>query len=614
MIASALSEELKKLFCSARTIFVYEPGQIQTLEALLPHRGTDAEIVAMDMEVEYLLQEKNIPFVSGRRYRETETLEHMKFTEQFIENLFKRKDWQWFSYRNIPLGRIFAFPLRQYLNRSLYYIEFFSNAASHQPAPWFVFRPNGPTPDLGGPLIKDTFNEVVNAAQCVAKERHVKIYVPPEIPPERRSLTIICRRVQRAVFNIGIELINMGMRLFRHRDATRLIISDTWSHVGSVVSALPEAEVIMIEKRTLFEIPFREMWRHRIRFNGLNSAKETHSRGAALKQLKIARQGQSRARTVYKAINISLLVENALDILAGSALATVVQQIDGAYDLLREPTTAVLLRVSTGGQTHYGVLALVAKQLGVPAIELQHGLEYLGEGSISRDHMAEYLALYGPIIHEEFVRIGYDPVRLINIGSPRFDTYRASPLDGQHTILCIVQDLQYVGEGPDSYDMEDFYVNFFSALPPDSEVVIKLRGKTRESFFRSLIARTSGTHLCQIERDTPLSFLFKKARVVVSCYSTAALESLQFGIPTILLAPASIELETGHQQFDRYVAAGAFTIVKNGKELGNALEVLSNSSVYEQRMLSTQDFMKKSFCFDGNAALRIRNFVRKCGN
>src|SRR5581483_12383429 len=54
----------------------------------------------------------------------------------------------------------------------------------------------------------------------------------------------------------------------------------------------------------------------------------------------------------------------------------------------------VLLRASVSAQTHFAALAYAARKLHIPAIELQHGIEYLGPGSVSRYHTAEYIAVY----------------------------------------------------------------------------------------------------------------------------------------------------------------------------------------------------------------------------
>jgi hypothetical protein len=270
----------------------------------------------------------------------------------------------------------------------------------------------------------------------------------------------------------------------------------------------------------------------------------------------------------------------------------------------------VLLRASVSGQTHFGVLAMVAKKLGVPAIELQHGLEYLGPGSISRAHAAEFLALYGPAIRRELEQVGYEPERLVDIGSPRFDIYKGISPQKNGTIVCIGSDIT-LGGSADAYDCEEYYAAFFRSLPDTAKPVIKLRGSVREAFFREMIARVQGRFAPAIETTRPLREIFKETQMVVSCYSTAVLEGLQCGIPTILFPTSEPDLVVGHYHFDRYVEAGAFTIAKDVGELGAALKVLGTDAAYDARSRQIRSFMAKEFCFDGKASERLAAYIRK---
>ena len=77
----------------------------------------------------------------------------------------------------------------------------------------------------------------------------------------------------------------------------------------------------------------------------------------------------------------------------------VVEMIESTERLFKkQQISAVVLRARVSGQIHFAILGLVAHKMGIPAIELQHGLEFTEDFSLSVDKNADILASYRPLI------------------------------------------------------------------------------------------------------------------------------------------------------------------------------------------------------------------------
>jgi hypothetical protein len=191
-------------------------------------------------------------------------------------------------------------------------------------------------------------------------------------------------------------------------------------------------------------------------------------------------------------------------------------------------------------QTHFAILCHVAKQLGIPAIEVQHGLLYLGEGSFVPYPSAEYIATYGKLTNEEYKALGYDEQHLLPVGSPRFDTYAKVAPDatprGEATQVGYCLSTLTPGWWGDAYDVKkSLGILAEASKQTNAHISIAVRpGSSLEVFVRRCVADLvkGGAHL-SLSGD-PLSKLFARSDVVVVGYSSVLLESILSKKYTIL--------------------------------------------------------------------------------
>ena len=94
-------------------LIIYEPEQIASLEKLLKqgYEDTIPTIIALDMEVEFLLQEKNISFLSGRAYQSKTSAERTVMVGEWTKEIFLNPRWSFFAYRGVPFTEMFFSPL-----------------------------------------------------------------------------------------------------------------------------------------------------------------------------------------------------------------------------------------------------------------------------------------------------------------------------------------------------------------------------------------------------------------------------------------------------------------------------------------------------------------------
>lgn len=613
-----------------RTIFLlYEPGQVEALERLWrerPLEQTDSLVVAFALDIEAKLMERGITFSSGRRYKQPFP-DLLAAEDEMIAAFFADPRWAAFEYRGIALRTTFLFMFRLYFQRVFYYGNLLISIVETHPRVerLVLFAPcGGIVSAVAGGLAKREREAVVDCARTIAATQGIAVEVIPlqfSRASVRNATQIFSFTVRRALFSFLLALWNAAIIFLRRQRHPRLLISDYWKHVGSSIELLPAGECIFIDRTEIRNINWRMLLRYRMRFvhseNFLSRGMRARAREHARELVQEWSNMRSSIAPVFICRGYSLdpLLLRALDDIIRGFEKTMCE-IEGTYALYeRLNPDVVVLRASVSGQTHFSVLPLVAEEYGIPSLELQHGLEYLGPGSLSREHAAKYMAVYGPLIKKELLSIGYAPERVREIGSPRFDTHRASVTTGasrKFTVLCIAPDIRPF-EMYDSYSAEDYFTAIARAVEviPNVHAIIKLRaGPTGDGLLRAIIANAFSRVPHSTAQSESLSDLFARTDVVVSCYSTAILEALQCGVPVIIPALNAIDAQVTNFHFAPYRDAGALYISHTQAELTqNLVGLAAHSALRSSVRAKTQVFLARNFCFDGNSSRRFAALI-----
>jgi hypothetical protein len=262
--------------------------------------------------------------------------------------------------------------------------------------------------------------------------------------------------------------------------------------------------------------------------------------------------------------------------------------------------------------------------MGIPSLEVQHGIIYLGPRSGTLQSAVEYMATYGPQTNEEFAQVGYTDETTFSVGSPRFDVYphmreRSAgprPADKPFTIACVVPAI-LPQSWSDSYEVVEYLTDLAEAARqiPNVLVILKLRpDPDNEAFYRDAITKVFAGVPHRIAQYELLVDIFEEADVIVSIYSTTVLEGLISGRPTIYTGILEQHRALG-ETLASYNEAGALLMVNTREELTAGLVSLASDPPLREGLVRAADaFMAERYSFDGHASEKLADAIRTLAN
>lgn len=608
-------------------VILYDLGQVEELEHFLlgpSGKDTDCLVVALSLEIETKLIEREIPFVSGGLYKKVFP-DQLITEDRMMSEFFSDQRWKKFNYRGVPLLTTFIFMFRAYVQRARYYSNLIiSILENHQGVSHLIlFSPSERVSNTFGNLAQREISVVVDCTKIIASIRGVSVTIvtPPPLASLRGSVRSTLFLVQRAIFSFLLMLWNAVVVVLRRSRHPRLLISDYWKNVGPSLSLLKCGEFIFFDRKEIRYVNWRLLFRYRMRFvhleNFLTNKMRDRARecGRGFNEMWGKMRGNIASVFLFRGHSLDPLFIGAVDDLMLNLKKTL-YQIEGAHALYRKlQPDLVMLRASVSGQTHFSVLPLVAKVCGIPSLELQHGLEYLGSGSWSREHVAEYIAVYGPLVKEELISIGYASDKVREVGSPRIDGHQIdnvkdtkSNTHRKFTLLCIAPDIRPF-EIYDSYSAEEYFHTIAVAVEQlkEKHVVIKLRpGPANNELLRTIIDRVFSNIPHTVAQNELIQDLCAKADILISCYSTIILEALRIGLPTIIPVLNSVDAEMVEFHFSRYRNMRALYITHSQNELSGIISRLaSHPELRDELRKNVLSFIGSNFCFDGHSSHRV---------
>lgn len=585
-------------------------------------------LIPLDAEVDYALTKKGIAFQSGKDYRTPDTA-HVILGEEWTSSIFESEQWSFFIYRGVSLGQLYFLQLQGYLSRVLYYVDIVSNVIAKHPRArrLIVFPSPRERPAMERCLTGYMINAVVDVVTTLSEQSGKEILVPQESHSARVQNRHTLFILKRMLFGWGISVLNTVTALVRRPQRIRILASDHWSNLAPALHYLDSAEVIFTDRQEMFRAGIANMWKFRMRFLHLDAFSPRISGEQKPAQELFIREWQSvQARSdwsefSFRGFSIQPLLVRALDSIVKESFAKTPKDIDDAHALVaRLKPHVVMLRATVSSQTHFSILAQVAHTQGIPSVEMQHGIMYLGPGSMDKRHSAEFIGVYGRFVQNEMKLEREEKSTPIIIGSPRFDVYarlkKSTKTGGakeiqKNTFLCIAP-LVFLEASTDSYDVVEYFRVIASALQkiPNAHAILKLRaGPNRDPFLRTTIQTLFEGIPYTIAQFEPLSDLYPQADVVISCYSTAALEALQCGKPLVYLGLCSLDNMMGLHHFLKYVEEGAMRIASSKKELEHILVELANPMARKDLSEKAIAFLTREYAFDGKASERTAQFI-----
>jgi len=611
--------------------FISELEQVKLIDSFLAaHPEIRKEgylLIPLDAEIEYALTKKGILFESGRNYR-TKDAAPMTLSEEWTTSIFESKRWSFFTYRNVSLSFLYSFQLQAYFTSILYCADIVANFLLRHPCitRCIVFPFIGVFPLNGFSLDKHRIKSVVNVVTCLTSQRNIEVFIPEKVVPILARTSSAFFASKRMLFGWGIGFLNALITVLRRPRRVRILASDYWRNLSPYLKNIDSVEVLLLDRVEAFNAGLSNIWKFRMRFLHVDAYAQKSSPEKKQAQDRIKGKWQSIRNDsnpgfVFREFSLKSLVLLALDSIIDNVIEKSLKDIDDAYVLLtRLKPDIVELRSTISVQTHFAILAQVARALDIPSLDMQQGIEYYGPGSMSKRHSAEYMGVYGSLTQKELKKAG-DTITSIIIGSPRFDVYTPllkadcaeQPISHIGlSVLCIAPPVA-PGVATDTYDIEEYFSTVAAAMVkvPNASIVIKLRpGPLRESFYRSTITSTFAGIPHTIAQFEPLLDLYPKADVVISGYSTAVLEALQYGKPLIYLGLSAEYAMMGQHHFASYAEQGALALATTSEEFAQAFNTLAKNREARERMSrAAKAFLDKEYAFDGKASERIASFI-----
>lgn len=592
-----------------KIIALYKVEQVPKLQAFLQlHTKEHFKIIALRADVESALQASSIKYESGRELRTVNPIHKLQQSEEIMDELVKRMGyWQ---YKDISFAELHRISIQDYLAKLFYWIDIFLNLSDRYPVQELHIWNDGVRPVK--PNILNEFSLLQeSAALLVTKQKKIPLQVHRAVSVEKQTLSQRLFLIKRHIFTIFISLVNALVTLSRKRRKKRILVADFWRHTEPYAKYFKDIELIMLERLEFFKIPWQEIFSHRIRFVPVfgDSPKTSTSeiRKSSLSVREVFKTDTNTQDFVEQKTFLNITLAPALSNLLNTAVYQYEQdahKVESIESLLKKwKPEVVVVRASASQQIHFSLLCQIAKRLRIPSIELQHGLFYLGPGSVPKHSNAEYLATYGPLASAELKEAGYKGTTL-DIGSPRFDVYADLPdpdlENNPFTILFVLPD-DTTGTWFDSYDVIDLIetVKVLAESDKNIRVILKARPGTPWADFGYNTANKELGMLSNVEvvRDIPLVETMRKTHVVVSVFSTILLESMAASRPVIYWAQKGFHAEVVDIHMEKYTSNQGFIICSSADELSTVCRHLDDVDQYLVFKKEMSIFNQKHFSF-----------------
>lgn len=614
-------------------LFVYEVPQTEAVATFLESVDSDTvDVIACGADVELAFDAKQTPYVSARTFRPTPTVERLTMAKELGQNLLQSPAMDFFSYRGIHIGNIFKPAVQFYLGDFLYALDIVSSVLAQPYEQVYVYATTHREAPAGAVFGRFTPRIFPDAVALVCRQRgivHTEIPTGAQSGGVREQLTMYIFILKRAVFGVAMHLLNLSVRLRVRRKKIRILASELWKNIEHLMPALPEGELLLLDRTESLAIGMSAILRNRMQFVHSGDFTTGATQRMAHREAVRFKKEWDEMKDSYTILTQARFnkydLSPVLSIVMNHVLRTserAVKEVEGTWSMLEALNPdVVVVRAGSSGQIHFAILCEVARKLHIPSLEIQHGIFSTFSGDFTSDPSSEYIAGYGPLVREELTKKQFAPrSTFLDIGSPRFDVYRDTQQirrfkeDSLFHIVFVCPPF-IPGGWNDSYDVIDYFETVAQASQsiPNVHVTVKLRANPlNEAFFRSTAERIFSSISHTTETSRPLSEILPQSDAVISFHSTAFIEALLVEKPLIIAATLPLYVALAEADLSQYEKEQALTVARSTDELITSLKQLSESSnVYKAFSERERVFMEKHYLLsDGKSSERLATAIR----
>ena len=625
-------------------ILLYEPEQLDVVISYFGReklREGKLSIIALEYEVEILLKERGIPYNSIQKYLKIDNLKHIhKKASLFLGRLYRAPEMIFFQHSGIPLLENKGQHLLHYLKEILYYMEIINCIFDNYPNIKKLWVPqskhNSFISPTSGPVAPFAYRIPIDITKLLGEKRSVSVSI---LPCNKRQLI---RRRLRFAFRKGITflleqvllIINFIITLARPPQKIKIFVIDHWRNIRFFIEKMDNIELVMMVRKEILKMGLRQVWEKRARFH--------HPKDFLTPEIrKTVRNKQEQFRSTWSALgdkpkfseifyyqNISFwpLIKHVLDDLILKDSRGVICEIESIKELLLHfSINRVLLRASA--KDEFYLTAKVASQLKIPSIELQHGLVTPNRTFVYFSPVrVDYFVAYGKLTKKILIADDNDPRQIIEVGSPRFDSYLTKSYNQQSleelrvklkidtsrpVILVIPPAVRNPIKSRDCNTYEA--VEILRALAAlgtaisGIQIILKLRPSNMNVRFYRKAAREIFKDNVIIAQYEDMKSLIYLSDVIVSCKSTVILEAMIIGKPVVLYM-----IRGGPSQFQLFKEGGAIRIAHTLKDLlPEVRSLIFKDELRKNLVRKAKEFLEKNYLFDGKSYLRVIKLLRE---
>ncbi|TSC64445.1 MAG: hypothetical protein G01um101491_282, partial [Parcubacteria group bacterium Gr01-1014_91] len=236
-------------------IFLYETSQLASLDALIAKwsdGGVAPTIVSLDAEIDFALEKRGVPFVSGKTLQNRASPATYVRAEEMARSLYDDERMSFLKYRDVPLADSLRFSTHVYLVYLLYYVDAVERFRENAPdVKRFVVPVSvAPVSKTSDPLAVEESKMIHEAARLVCErngilcEAHDMRSSALSVKNKRQAFVFETKRV---LFGVVLSFMNAFMAL-RPRRQIRIVASDYWKSLAPILHQLPEAELILLDR------------------------------------------------------------------------------------------------------------------------------------------------------------------------------------------------------------------------------------------------------------------------------------------------------------------------------------------------------------------------------
>jgi len=437
-----------------------------------------------------------------------------------------------------------------------------------------------------------------------------------------RLYRFIARNKKSAIlFFIPWNYIDLAVRELRVNHRFRIVFVQKAPHLSKT-----------FVKEKITQICLSNYIDNDIRRRSDNAAKKLREKWSILRENNIFKDSFQ-----FQRISLWEIVNQRFDFLFGNHFINVIERLELIKKVIKTEKVSLVV-LSNDLATAYRAVALMAKQMRIRSLVIQHGL--VGDVDNSADIISDKMAVWGKAHKERWIELGVEKEKLVITGCPRYDRYyRVFNVKKEREIINNVLNLNgykgifvlpvesgegfydfkyFLGPSYSYKDTDKFLSAIFKAMYEFPEKVLIVKNKPQDKYgpLAKNLAKKMGLKNVLVTEDIDLFHLLPACELLISSQSTVILEALIVGKPVV-----TVNLRDTKDIFP-FAEKGLAIGVYKAEDIPLAIRMALEDCYAREKLFNARKKLLYDYSFgqDGESSKRVarlmesmidRDFIRK---